>query len=494
MSAGRIYPDLNEHKGTYADIPKPDAENCSKPGSDKTTEGGAGAGAGAGAGGAGGESQLAPYANPKPVPANSKFGETKEQMECAEKILAENLDTSIDAEWEVHSFGIVDVYTVVVMVVFFLPKLLIFYPMLWIFLFPPVFCNWIYVKMLPQPLVSISRSSCTWTLHVVLQYAMSIPAQLLVLVNYCIDNFLWLAAGVFWCTITCGWGRWWRNIKVLRPFTGGPSLYLHFPDCVAAAAGMIFRQGLFEFMRSFPMMFILNPWVKYWVIANPFLFDFSDKLRFITQIGQKMNDMPLEGIDENFRKCISNCKHLEKNREILDSKFFCPHYPFPPPGRQWAVGMQYASRITTFVHTTHLRGEVGNAFVLSTSCHVPEYRVMLWHNNPFHIYTGYVEASITHGRPSQQHKQYGGEHPMWLVNGRNYLGAHRKVNFSIGWIDVFFDEFIPHFQHFIRGNVRGWEEADEHLKADPGRGYEGELMEAGQAGGPARASENAGQS
>lgn len=318
------------------------------------------------------------------------MGETEEQMKLAQKLHEEGGDMSIDAPWQVNSFGMIDVYTLLVMILFFVPKLIIFYPLLWLMLFPAVFFNWLYISNASQPLVSLTRTGCTWYMHLVLQWSLSLPASILILINYVIDNIIWLFFGVLYCTLSCGWSRWAKNLEVIRPFRNGPSLYTHFPDLVVAVGGMIFRQGLLEFMVAFPMMFIVNPWVKYWLIGNPFLFDFTGKLRFITQIGQKMDDMPLDAIDSHFKKCIANTKHLETNRDVVDSKFFCPHYPYPPEGRQWAVGMQLAKLVTTFVHTTHLLGPANrrNGFCLSSSAQAPQFRVILWHNNPLHIFTG----------------------------------------------------------------------------------------------------------
>jgi hypothetical protein len=97
---------------------------------------------------------------------------------------------------------------------------------------------------------------------------------------------------------------------------------------------------------------------------------------------------------------------------------------------------------------------------------------MLWRNNPYHIYTGYVEANLSNGFPSQPEKELGAEHPMWLVNAHNKLAADRKVKLSLGSIDTFFDDFIPQLNHFIRLNVLGREAADAALAADPKEGYE----------------------
>ena len=61
---------------------------------------------------------------------------------------------------------------------------------------------------------------------------------------------------------------------------------------------------------------------------------------------------------------------------------------------------------------------------------------------------------------------------MWLVNSHNKLAADRAIKLSIGWIDTYFDEFIPHVQHFIRRNIRGKDAADAALAADPRTGFE----------------------
>ena len=68
-----------------------------------------------------------------------------------------------------------------------------------------------------------------------------------------------------------------------------------------------------------------------------------------------MDDMEITAIDENFRESISRCKNTDDNRAALDRGFFCPHYPYLPPGRRYAIGMQFAGKITTFVHSTHFR-------------------------------------------------------------------------------------------------------------------------------------------
>ena len=89
---------------------------------------------------------------------------------------------------------------------------------------------------------------------------------------------------------------------------------------------------------------------------------------------------------------------------------FVPHYPYPPPHRRWAMGLQVGTsaralttvsydtvsqaggscntpaKFTLLVHATHAISDAGGSegvksteqFVLSNSVHSPCYRVMLW--------------------------------------------------------------------------------------------------------------------
>ena len=423
---------------------------------------------------------VAPYKKVEWEFSSPLKGETEAQRLHANEILKRAEDTSIDGPWDVApSWTSTDYYTIAVMVPCLLPQILIIFPLLFVLLLLPVALNICYVSTAGGPaktLERLPRNSCGWLVHCTAQWLLSIPAQLIVLLSLTISLGAMTIFGLLHCTLTCGWSRYCRNLEVIAPYTGGPSLYWLFADCVAAAGGMAYRQGLVEFTKSFALMFILNPWVKYWITGNVYIVELGE--RYITQIGRRMDDMPLEQVDDNFRKCISRARNTDANRQTIDAAFFCPHYPYPPDGRRFAIGMQHAGKITTFVHPTHFRSpEVANEgpiSALSTSVELPIYRVMLWRNNPYHIYTGFVEASITNGEPSQTDKMRGAEHPMWLVSSHNKLAADRKLKFSIGWIDVFFDAFIPVFQRFIRQNVLGEDAAEAAFAADPQEGFETE--------------------
>ena len=211
-----------------------------------------------------------------------------------------------------------------------------------------------------------------------------------------------LLFGTVYCMLDeGGWDRYNRNINVCKPYCNGPPLYRYFSDCVAAVAGMVYRRGLIEFTSSFSFMFIINPWIKYWVTGNIYTSDLSE--RFVTQVGSQLDDMTSEQVASSFTTYISRAKNNDVNRKYIHSPLlFCPHFPFPPCGkkRKWAIGLEH-STIACFVHTRHFQstdnesnGHAVHPFskkeppCLSRSAEVPIYRVILWRNNPYHIYTG----------------------------------------------------------------------------------------------------------
>merc|ERR1719245_575259 len=151
-------------------------------------------------------------------------------------------------------------------------------------------------------------------------------------------------------------------------------------------------------------------------------------------------------VADTTRAIISRSRLARNKAKRIDIWGFVPHYPYPPRHRRWALGLQaggsmYPGKFTLIVHTTHKWSRAGGTqeqFVLSNSCELPIYRVMLWYNNPFHFLTGWVEASVSTGLPSQPNKKHGGEHPMWLVTGRSPQVAGRESWTGSGMIDAFF--------------------------------------------------------
>lgn len=423
-----------------------------------------------------------PWENPGWGRASSIKGETPELVEYCRKTYQEENDCSVDAPFWVHrQWNMADAYTVLIMLVFLVPFMSVLWIPLFLCLFPPVLLNRLYIAwFVLEPSDVIPRSNCRFYIHCFLQFLLAIPAMLLaaciLVYSYTIMfvfGMIYLIIGsLLQCRLPTQ--RIYHNRKILRPYQNGPSLLFHFPDIVVAVMGSVYRQQLLEFMFSFTNMFFVNPWMKYWMTANFYLTDLDH--RFLTQIGQSMSDMTPHEIDTHAINAISRAKNLRSNRDEIDLKSFSPHYPFPPKNRRFAIGMQHGSLITTWVHTTHYRSsevsDEGPIASLSHSVALPIYRVMLWRNNPYHIFTGYVEANISTGLPTQPKKHHGAEHPMWLINSHNKLAADRNFSYSLGNIDNFFDNFLPQFNHYIRLNVRGRDAADECLKKDRRLGHE----------------------
>ena len=187
--------------------------------------------------------------------------------------------------------------------------------------------------------------------------------------------------------------------------------------------------------------------------------------------------MPLRDGMKQSQRIISRSFHEKGLRDNITRWSFIPHYPFPPKDRAWALGMQCGGtwKLALWVHTTHAllldtddpvyadqipKGtnpdsvhlkpvlelaservlsifapghkfpkcrQNQNFLVLSNSACRGIYRVMLWYNNPYHFFTGFVEAEWSSGYPSQLDKISSGEHPMWLLcPERSYLVGHRE--------------------------------------------------------------------
>lgn len=173
----------------------------------------------------------------------------------------------------------------------------------------------------------------------------------------------------------------------------------------------------------------------------------------MTQIGSEGKEIDIKQMRRRVKQYISRAKSPVATRRYISSAFFCPHFQYPPSKRFFAIGLEH-STISALVHTTHfqtsmdcLEHSISLSYptCISPTAELPIYRVILWRNNPYHIYTGVVEANITKGAHCP-------EHPMWLISGHNKLACDPNVMLSTGWIDTFFEGFLPHISHFINSS------------------------------------------
>eukprot|EP00804_Cyclotella_cryptica_P028623 CCRYP_020600-RA/>CCRYP_020600-RA protein AED:0.36 eAED:0.35 QI:126/1/0.33/1/0/0/3/0/414 len=345
--------------------------------------------------------------------------------------------------WDVNKhFEAVDLYEIAVMALFVLPQVVYVYPLLFILLLPPAGLNLLYISwFVPERCDMIPRNTKFRCLCIV-QAVLCFPALVVASLSLAVSRFAMLVFGIVYCMWEEGaWQRYQHNLKIIEPYCHGPLVLSYFSDCVAGVASMVHRRGLLEFTSSFSLMFIINPWIKYWITGNIYLTNLGE--RFVTQIGSA-ESMNMDQMCRRVRNYISRAKSPDATRRYISSAFFCPHFQYPPPteNRFFAVGLEH-STIAAFVHATHFQAapdciersiSLSYPTCISPTAEVPIYRVVLWFNNPYHIYTGVVEANISKGKQP--------EHPMWLISSHNRLAADPRIMLSTGWIDTFLKVFF----------------------------------------------------
>jgi len=256
---------------------------------------------------------------------------------------------------------------------------------------------------------------------------------------------------------------------------------LHLADFFVAVMGQCARQRVGETLYMVSCMWLLMPWLKYYINCNPFIYKLDHRL--CQQISTTMEDVGTpQQVSETSRGIISHSRQTREQANRIDIWSFVPHYPYPPKDRRWALGLQaggtdYPGKFTLIVHTTHAVSEAGGSteqFVLSNSVEQPIYRVMLWYSNPFHFLTGWVEASVSNGMPSQPQKKFGGEHPMWLVTAHSKMVSGRGGFTGSGMIDAFFDYWLPVFVHEMRydSQMSRFNKSEEEAKAYAANRYQ----------------------
>lgn len=395
-------------------------------------------------------------------------GESKEQMAHAHAIKAaggvslnksDGDDTSKDQQWEYDdSRGALatDHFVLASTMVWMFPKIVVFGLPMWLFHIPPFIVCRLYISSLPDGTERLHRS---WYFYLCFTIALvlGLPAGALAILSLALDYIVYYIFCLLFCLFTWRWSKVMANMEKIRPYRNGPSNFLVMPDFFAAVCGQCGRQTLGETMYMVSVMWLIMPWLKYYICCNPWMYDLDHRL--CQQISTQMKDLGSpDEVADTARAIISRARQRRSLAERLDLWSFVPHYPYPPPNRRWAIGLQaggaaYPGKFTLIVNTTHAASSAGGSteqFVLSNSCERPIYRVMLWYSNPYHFLTGWVEASVSNGRPSQPHKDGGGEHPMWLVTGHTPLVSGRESFTGSGMIDGFFDYWLPVFVHEMR--------------------------------------------
>jgi len=321
---------------------------------------------------------------------------------------------------------------------------------------------------LPDLCFQPNRNTWGYMAFVAVAVVLAVPMVIVAFISLMLDYVMYYVFSVPFCLLTCRWGSYWQSQAALAPYRGGPSLMLVASDIVTALMGQVWRQGWYEANFMLASLWICIPWIKYYVNANPFLYPLES--RYVQQITTSMQDIPIQGIATALNNLVVTCKLADDLRAEGDDWKFLPHYPYPPPWKRWNVGVQAGGKVRNsnlfflFVHTTHSYCDHGGSteqFVLSNSARSPWTRVMLWYNNPYHFLTGWVEAEVSTGLPSQPDKNRGGEHPMWLVGAHSPFHSSRKSSFTVGYIDEFFDTWLPKVVYHVRKYNCGADAASE---------------------------------
>mmetsp|Transcript_30910 Transcript_30910/g.81169 ORF Transcript_30910/g.81169 Transcript_30910/m.81169 type:complete len:568 (-) Transcript_30910:336-2039(-) len=418
-------------------------------------------------------------------------GESAEQMAHARAIKAaggvslnpeDGNDTSRDQAWPLNPTGRVkcaDKYVLITTVLWMAPKIMVLALPMLILHVPPMLVVRCTIASVPDGTERIRRTRGFYAVFT-LTFALSLPAMLLAFVSLILDYIVYYIFSILYMVCLWRWKQTCASFEKIRPYRNGPSILLHLPDFFVCAMGQCSRQALGETLYMIACMWLLMPWLKYYMNCNPFVYDLDSRL--CQQISTTMEDL---GTEDQWcataRSIISRARQTRAQADRVDIWSFVPHYPYPPLDRRWALGLQagggeYPGKFTLIVHTTHAIIEAGGSteqFVISNSTVCPCYRVMLWYSNPYHFLTGWVEASQSTGRPSQPEKFRGGEHPMWLVTARDSeMVSHRDSFTGSGMIDAFFDYWLPAFVHEMRydhhrytlGKSREEAEREAHAK------------------------------
>lgn len=337
-----------------------------------------------------------------------------------------------------------------------LPKLILFAVPILLFNFLPVWIARLYAATLPPGTDRVMRSYYFYFIFSI-AFIVSLPAIPFILASLILDYAVYYVFSLLYCFFLCRWSDAFASQEKIRPYRNGPWILPRIPDFFICIVGHTARHGFFETMYMVSAMWLLMPWLKYYICCNPWIYNLDHRL--CQQISTSMADCgSADEVAKTSQSIISQAVQHKAKAHNIDSWSFVPHYPFPPPERRWALGLQaggggYPGKFTLIVHTTHADSTAGGCteqFVLSNSCERPIYRVMLWYSNPYHFLTGWVEASISNGMPSQQNKAMGGEHPMWLVTAHSPMVSGRDSFTGSGMIDAFFDYWLPVFVHEMR--------------------------------------------
>lgn len=63
------------------------------------------------------------------------------------------------------------------------------------------------------------------------------------------------------------------SMRKIDPYRNGPSIILYLPDFFVSVVGQVARQGMWEVLYMVACMWLLMPWLKYYINCNPWISD-----------------------------------------------------------------------------------------------------------------------------------------------------------------------------------------------------------------------------
>jgi len=224
-------------------------------------------------------------------------GETPKQMAHAEAIKKaggvslnprDGTDTSKDAAWTYNKKKLADRFVLSTTFLWLAPKILLFALPMLICHLPPMFVARTFIALFPDGTEEVKRTRSFYVIFTI-ALVLSLPLSALVLVPLLLDNAMYYVFSILYCVCTCRWARARKSFEFIAPYRNGPSIVHHLPDFFLAIMGQCARQRVGETLYMVSCMWLLMPWLKYYINCNPFIYDLGH--RFVQQISTSMEDV-----------------------------------------------------------------------------------------------------------------------------------------------------------------------------------------------------------
>jgi hypothetical protein len=254
-------------------------------------------------------------------------GETKAQMEWAhelkekgavsllnpphyqQEIGVEDLkDTSKDQPWEydMSPKGLCADRYVLCTTVFWGLKFIPCLPVMILLCLPPVVFARIYISLVPDETDRLRRNLAFYVFWN-FAWISFVPGMLVALISLIYDYILYYFFGLIYATIHWRWADVCKGQRKIDPFRHGPSFLMKTPDIFACVMGQSMRHGPGETTFSLAMMFLLMPWLKYYICCNPYIYNLDQRL--VQQISTKMDDLgDAKAVARTARRIISQAR------------------------------------------------------------------------------------------------------------------------------------------------------------------------------------------